>query len=316
MFNFECLISFNINHLKLNKVKKQTAFFFYLLGAYVVIQFIWWGYHLIELTKEIDSQKAIVSKKIFMIFSEGSVFLLILILGLLKIRNSIKKELRLSERQKNFLLSVTHELKTPLAANKLYLQTIVKRELEDSKRTELIEKAIIENQRLEAMIDNILNASRIESQVVQIHREKFNLSNLLKEIADRFNKSLQKNIIILDTLSNISVEADLFMIETSINNLIENALKYAGNHKEITLYLKKTIDSRIIFGVKDQGPGVPFEYQNEIFEKFVRSGNEETRSQKGTGLGLFIVAEFIRIHGGKISYKNNTPIGANFEITL
>jgi K+-sensing histidine kinase KdpD len=297
-------------------MKKQTAIFFYLLGAYVVIQFMWWGYHLIELTKEVDSQKALVSKRVFMILSEGSVFFLILILGLWKIRSSIKKELKFSERQNNFLLSVTHELKTPLAANKLYLQTIVKRDLDVTKRTELIEKAIVENQRLEVMIDNILNATRLENQVVQLHKEHLNLSDLFLQIANRFNKSLQSDLIQLETEKDIFIDADSFMIETVINNLIENALKYAGHKKRIILYLKQIENKRIVFGVKDEGPGVPLDSQTEIFEKFMRSGSEETRSQKGTGLGLFIAAEFIRIHGGRIVYKNNKPIGANFEITL
>jgi K+-sensing histidine kinase KdpD len=277
---------------------------------------MWWGYHLIELTKEVDAQKALVSKRVFMILSEGSVFFLILILGLWKIRSSIKKELKFSERQNNFLLSVTHELKTPLAANKLYLQTIVKRDLDATKRTELIEKAIAENQRLEVMIDNILNATRLDNQVVQLHKEHLNLSDLFQQIADRFNKSLQVDLMQLEIETDVYIDADSFMIETVINNLIENALKYAGHQKTIILYLKQNENKRVIFGVKDEGPGVPLDYQTEIFKKFMRSGNEETRSQKGTGLGLFIAAEFIKIHGGRIVYKNNKPLGANFEITL
>jgi len=297
-------------------MKKQTAIFFYVLGAYVVLQFAWWGYHLIELTAEIDLQKGIVSNRFFMIIGEGFVFFLILILGLWKIRSSIKKELIFSQRQNNFLLSVTHELKTPLAANKLYLQTLVKRELDSSKRNELLGKAIIENQRLEAMIDNILNASRLENQVMELHKEWFSLSDLLQGVADRFNKSLQNTIVQTDLLVDCKIEADFFMIEAIINNLVENALKYAGNKKIIVLYLQKLDNERIIFGVKDEGPGIPLEFQSEIFKKFVRSGNEETRSQKGTGLGLFIASEFIRIHGGKIRYKNNQPCGSNFEITL
>ena len=297
-------------------MKKQTAIFFYVLGAYVVLQFAWWGYHLIELTDEIDRQKGIVSNRFFMIIGEGFVFFLILILGLWKIRSSIKKELIFSQRQNNFLLSVTHELKTPLAANKLYLQTLVKRELDSSKRNELLGKAIIENQRLEAMIDNILNASRLENQVMELHKEWFSLSDLLQGVADRFNKSLQNTIVQTELLVDCKIEADFFMIEAIINNLVENALKYAGNQKIIVLYLQKLDNQRIIFGVKDEGPGIPLEFQSEIFKKFVRSGNEETRSQKGTGLGLFIAAEFIRIHGGKIRYKNNQPSGSNFEITL
>ena len=297
-------------------MKKKNAVFFYLLGAYVVLQFIWWGYHLIELTKELDSKQSIVSNRVFMIMSEGFVFFTILLIGLWKVRSSIKKELKYSVRQNNFLLSVTHELKTPLAANKLYLQTILKRELEPKKRNELIQKAVSENLRLEVMVDNILNASRIENNAIHIHKEEINLSQLLNEIAARFNKIIQKEVIKSDIEPGISIQGDKFMIETSVNNLLENAIKYAGIEESIYLYLKETEEDEVIFGVKDQGLGVPLNYQKEIFEKFVRNENEETRSQKGTGLGLFITAEFIKIHGGKISYKDNSPAGANFEIIL
>ena len=150
-------------------MKKQTAIFFYVLGFYVILQFTWWGYHLVDLTTEIEPEEKNLAKKIFMIFSEGMVFFIILMIGLWKIRSSIRKELSLSQRQNNFLLSVTHELKTPLAANKLYLQTVLKRDLETEKRNSLIQKAISENQRLEAMIDNILNASRLENQVFKVY---------------------------------------------------------------------------------------------------------------------------------------------------
>jgi two-component system, OmpR family, phosphate regulon sensor histidine kinase PhoR len=297
-------------------MKKKTVLFFYVFGAYVVLQFAWWGYHLIELTKEIGTQQATVSKRVFMIISEGSVFFLLLILGLWKIRSSMKKELKFTQRQNNFLLSVTHELKTPLAANKLYLQTVLKRDLDAAKRIELIQKAIAENVRLEGMVDHILTASRIENNVVQVHKESIDLSKLLAEIVQGFNKSFQYDLLELDGVSEVHIVADEFMIKTCVNNLIENAIKYAGTEKKVTVYLKRTTGDHIIFGVKDQGPGIKPEFVSEIFQKFVRSGNEETRSQKGTGLGLFIVSEFIRIHGGKIAYKNNETFGANFEITL
>lgn len=297
-------------------MKKKNAVFFYLLGAYVVLQFIWWGYHLIELTKELDSKQSIVSNRVFMIMSEGFVFFTILLIGLWKVRSSIKKELKYSVRQNNFLLSVTHELKTPLAANKLYLQTILKRELDSQKRNELIQKAVSENLRLEVMVDNILNASRIENNAIHLHKEEIDLSQLLNEIASRFNKILQKEVIKPEIEPGISIHGDKFMIETSVNNLLENAIKYAGIEESIYLYLRETEEDEVIFGVKDLGMGVPLKYQEEIFEKFVRNENEETRSQKGTGLGLFITAEFIKIHGGKIAYKDNSPKGANFEIIL
>jgi two-component system, OmpR family, phosphate regulon sensor histidine kinase PhoR len=294
-------------------MKKQTSIFFYLLGLYVVLQFSWWGYHLIDLTQKIETENQLITKRVIMIIGEGIVFFSILLFGFLKIKSSIKKELVYSERQKNFLLSVTHELKTPLAANKLYLQTILKHELEAEKRNELVNKAISENKRLEKMVDNILNASRIENKNIKLHIESFQLDELIHRIVLRFSKlgyPIFENIE-----ESILLSADIFMIETIINNLVENALKYGGTATSIEVYCKRN-NNTIIFGVKDTGPGVDTSFQKDMFQKFVRSGNEETRTQKGTGLGLFIVSEFVKIHRGTINYKENSPQGANFEITL
>ncbi len=281
----------------------------------MVLQFAWWGFHLIELTEELKSDSSDVSKRVIMIIGEGLVFFSILLFGLWKIRSSIKKELQLSERQNNFLLSVTHELKTPLAANKLYLQTIQKRNLDEEKRKSLMEKAIQENERLEGMIENILNASRLENNALKPHKEEINVSALFEQLAERFQKRNQQELLILNLEKDLVAKIDIFFIETIINNLLENALKYGGSSGNIELYLFRKSD-RLVFGVKDQGPGIPREEIKEVFEKFYRSGNEDTRQQKGSGLGLFIVAELVRMHQGKVNCKENTPRGANFEITL
>jgi two-component system, OmpR family, phosphate regulon sensor histidine kinase PhoR len=296
-----------------NNLKQKTALFFYLLGGYVLLQFAWWAYHLIELTQinVIDDQG--VSRKVFMILSEGLVFFLIIMIGLWQIRKSIKKELKLAKRQKNFLLSVTHELKTPLAANKLFLQTIRKRNFDLEQRNELLDKAISENVRLENMIDNILNATRLEHQTIYLNREKFQLDELLLKIVDRFEKIYQVSVIETKIQPNLSVKGDMAMIESIVVNLIENALKYAGNSAKITLSASKT-ENEYIFSIEDDGPGVPIEIQNEIFDKFMRSGNEETRTKKGTGLGLYISKEFATLNGGDILFKNATPKGAIFEV--
>jgi K+-sensing histidine kinase KdpD len=280
-----------------------------------VLQFVWWGYHLIELTEELKKEPAEIAKRITMIFGEGLVFFGILIFGLSKIRSSIIKELRLSERQNNFLLSVTHELKTPLAANKLYLQTILKRKLDEQSKTDLLQKAVQENERLELMIDNILNASRIENKALQPMKEEKNLSEIMNSVVDRFHRRNQKEFITCEIESGIVVPVDIFFMETILNNLIENAIKYGTIEKGITVYLFRK-DHDILFGVKDQGPGISKELRKQIFYKFFRAGNEETRVKKGSGLGLFIVSELVRIHNAKILYKENSPSGANFEITL
>ena len=118
-------------------MNRRTALIFYVLSAYVVIQFLWWGYHIIELTNELAKESTEISSRVRMILGEGSVFLLLLLIGIWQIRRSIRKELNLSARQNNFLLSVTHELKTPLAANKLYIQTIQKRDLSKEQTNDL-----------------------------------------------------------------------------------------------------------------------------------------------------------------------------------
>lgn len=296
-------------------MNKRTALIFYVLSVYVVVQFVWWGFHLIELTEEVGRKSNEVSNRISMVIGEGAVFLVLLLVGIWQIRRSIRKELKLSERQNNFLLSVTHELKTPLAANKLYLQTIKKRDLSKEQSNELLAKAIDENVRLERMIDNILNASRLENNRMNIEKETIDLGRFISTIQERYNSLLGESIIEIDTDTTIEIFADRFMLETIFNNLIENALKYAGKDQPITLYSFKN-DSVIEFGVKDLGPGVPKELKSEIFKKFFRVGNEEVRTQKGTGLGLFIVSQLVKMHNGTIVCEDNIPNGINFRITF
>lgn len=296
-------------------MKKQTAFFFYFLGFYVVLQFAWWAYHLVELTRELKQDDAIVSKRIIMIIGEGLVFFSILIFGLWRIRRSFQKELQLSKRQTNFLLSVTHELKTPLAANKLYLQTMQKRNLEEEQKQKFLSKAIQENERLENMIDNILNASRIENNALKPQKTETNVSELMKQIVERNQKRRQKEFITVEIENNVHFGVDELFVETILNNLIDNAKKYGFPDSKVTVYLNKR-DEHIEFGVINIGNAIPLASRKEIFEKFFRNQNEETRTQKGSGLGLFIVNELVKLHNGKIQYKETIPEGSNFQITF
>lgn len=292
-------------------MNKRTAIIFYVLSAYVVIQFVWWGFHIIQLTQELRVESPDISKRIVMILGEGAVFLLILNLGIWQIRRSIVKELRLQERQKNFLLSVTHELKTPLASNKLYLQTILKRDLNREQSVELVKKAIGENARLEQIIDNILNASRLESKMLEIKREEINMEQLFHYVAERLSAIYPDLKYTLHITDNQPLLADRFLMETVFFNLLENAAKYGGTDNEIVLY--RNADS---IGVRDQGPGIESTQSAEIFKKFYRIGNEDTRAQKGSGLGLFIVDQIVRLHGYQIACLPNEGGGADFKISL
>lgn len=296
-------------------MKKPTTFFFYLLGVYVVLQFSWWGFHLIQLTKELGTTDAVINKRIGMIIGEGMVFLLILFVGMWRIKRSIQKEHDLSKQQNNFLLSVTHELKTPLASTKLYLQTLLKRNFEAEKREELLHKALAENQRLEEIVESILISARIENRAFKIHKERFKVLEEIQKLADRYTQKLGFDWIRIEAEQDYLLETDLFMFQTILVNLLENALKYAGTNEKVIIKIQAHLEG-VRIQLIDCGPGIPQEQQERIFQKFVRLENEETRSKKGTGLGLYIVKEFTRLCGGQIKYKANQPTGAIFELTL
>ena len=250
-----------------------------------------------------------------MVVGEGAVFFLMLLLGLWKIRSSIRKEFELSQRQNNFLLSVTHELKTPIAANKLYLQTIQKRNPSEEMRSDLLNKALKENQRLEHLIDNILNAARVENRALQPIKESVDLNHFINALVVQFRKRYPTATIEVLHAPHKTVHFDVFMIETVLSNLVDNAVKYSQENAQIQINASLT-DTQVLLTVSDVGIGIKQEDQAAIFSKFYRIGNEETRTQKGSGLGLFIAQEFLKLHGGSIQYKQNSPTGSVFQLTL
>lgn len=294
-------------------MKQRTAIFFYSLGIYVVLQFLWWGYHLIDLSEQVIALDTEAKSKVLMIVGEGSVFFLILLFGLWKIRTSIKKELGLSNRQNNFLLSVTHELKTPIASNRLYLQTLLKRStLSEEKKQEILNAALKENKRLQEMIDNILTATQLDNSVLSLNTQEENIEELLQVILAKFNYHRCD----VDLRNGIArkINIDRMLVEIMLSNLLENAVKY-GDGKAVVIELKD-LGGAIEIAISDQGEGIERDQVQKIFEKFYRVGNEETRTQKGTGLGLYIVSELAKIHNGKVLYEPNLPKGSTFKIIL
>lgn len=296
-------------------MKKKANFFLVLLIIYVLLQFTWWGNLLIRLNSQVAISESDFQRRVWMIIGEGSVFMVLLLLGILKIRQVILKEISLTQRQSNFLLSVTHELKTPISSVKLFLQTMYKHELPEEKKSDLLKKALDENERLGLLIDNILHASRVENKSLQVVNGNFDLSELLMTIVDRFHKRQSSEFILMEFEKEQQFFGDPFIIEMIVVNLLENACKYAGLSSNICLFMRKT-NTHLVFGVKDEGPGIPVSERDSVFYKFYRIGNEETRQKQGSGLGLFIAAEFALLQGGTITCKENNPKGTIFEVTL
>ena len=316
----------------------RTLILFYVLVGYVIVQFIWWAYAIIQLNHEIyilkneiinlqnlSSEKYYFSlkqlhqkldKRKLMVLTEGGVFLLILLWGIWLVRRSFIREMQLSRQQKNFLMSVTHELKSPIAAVKLQLETLLRHSIEKEKKDWILNNAINDTDRLNQLIENILVSANIDNAAYPIHKENINLTELLKNKINKLNTSLGEKVSINSTIQeDVWFNCDKLAMISIINNLLENAIKYSSNDKQsmIFIHLKKETDN-IVFSVADNGIGISDEEKKLIFNKFYRSGKEETRQTKGTGLGLFITDFFVKKHDGKITVKNNQPQGSVFEV--
>jgi signal transduction histidine kinase len=295
--------------------KTKAAYWLYFLGAYVIIQFIWWGYHLIQLSSSVPQQDVQLSKRVGMVLGEGAVFLLILSFGIYRIRKSISKELAFQQQQQNFLLTITHELKTPIAALKLYIQTLQKHNLSEEKKDVILKGALEENERLSNLIENILNASKAENKLFQIQKEEVDLVTLSNAIIHRYHTRFNTALIDLNAPARVIGSFDQHMLETILINLLENAIKYGGLQQHIHIEIEK-LDRVVAIKIADEGPGIAATERLHIFEKFYRIGSEETRKQAGSGLGLYIVAEYVRLHNGSIRCFENTPKGSIFELIL
>ena len=254
-------------------------------------------------------------KRWLMISSEGAVFVFLLLLGGYQIRKTLKKETALSQQQKNFLLSVTHELKSPIASTKLQLQTLQKHELDRAKQKEIIANAISDTERLNNLVENILLAAKIENTAFPLNKEEYNLSEYITEGLNQTIKSFNHpQKVVLNIQPNIKMKIDRTSFPSIILNLFENAVKYSPANSTITIGLKSS-NGKTILSVADEGEGISNEEKANIFQKFYRVGNEEVRKTKGTGLGLYIVNYLVEQHNGVITVKDNSPNGSVFEVT-
>jgi two-component system, OmpR family, phosphate regulon sensor histidine kinase PhoR len=299
-------------------VKRGTRILFYVLSAYVLIQFLWWAYYLTSLA--VDSVSSSVqedhSNKVWMIIGEGGVFLLLLFSGMIIVYRNLSKEARIARAERNFFLSVTHELKTPLASTKLLLQTLRTKSLEQSKQHELLDAALEENDRLANLTENILLAARLEHSGSILQKQPFDYSSLVENIASSFRKGAGRfHTIITEIETNIIINGDESALTSVVSNLLDNACKYSKAHSEIRLNLTK-VNGEVILTVADQGVGMPDVELAHVFKKFYRAGDERTRTTKGTGLGLFIVERIARWHSAVIKVTPNKPNGCIFTLSF
>ena len=255
------------------------------------------------------------SRQRFMILGEGSVFILLLLLGLLAVRRVFSKEMQLVRQQHNFMLSITHELRSPLSSIKLSLQTLSIRKLEIEKSEKLINNSLVDIDRLESLVDNILFAAKIEYDEPGFSNEEINVSEITQLALERFAQN-KKNIRILDQVKpDLYLNVDPSGFTSVLINLVENAIKYSEASTNVSVSLTDD-DSHVYLAVADNGIGIADEEKVRVFDKFYRVGSEDTRRTKGTGLGLYIVKRFVEIYKGDISIEDNKPMGSVFKLSF
>jgi two-component system, OmpR family, sensor histidine kinase CiaH len=318
----------------INKKKRLaiiTIAYWFLL-AYLIAALAWWFIELWQQNKEMylfkkellqqnDPSFELMNIRITLerdrnnaqYIGEGLMFLLLTLAGAIFVYRATRRQIRFNAQQQNFMMAVTHELKTPIAITKLNLETLSRHQLDQALQKTIIAKTLQETNRLNDLCNNILLSSQLDSGGFMLNKENVNLSQLLQQTVDDFRHRFQKRLIYADIQENLFFQADNLLLQLALNNLVENALKYTPAEKKIGVSL---IDNakNILISISDEGPGIPETEKKKIFEKFYRIGEETTRQTKGTGLGLYLTRKIVEDHLGSVFVEDNSPTGSIFVI--
>ncbi len=326
--------------------KKQLRILSYTVMVYMLLAFSWWSVLLLKKNKEAFNYKAWYTelqmekagklpidgdfektpdyqliKEEFdgqrnMIIGEGVVFVITIVVGIWLVNNAYHRQMIAANQRRNFLLSITHELKSPIASIKLVLETFRKRKGLSEKQTDkLCQNGLEEADRLHQLVNDLLLGAKMEKSY-RPNRQSIQLEPFFKKLIQQFT-SFQKNASInLNVAANMSpISFDKQGLEAVTTNLLSNAVKYSTGIAQIDLIVYEE-NSKVFIEFRDQGIGIPDDEKKRIFQKFYRIGNEDTRKTKGTGLGLYIVDEIVKAHGGAIQVMDNQPTGTIFQLQL
>lgn len=301
--------------------------------AYIIAALIWWYIaltrqnekmvelrlsHLVYNGKNNEAEKQKIyddqKRKRAQYIGEGSIFFLLISAGAIFVYRSLISQFRIIEQQQNFMIAITHELKTPIAVTKLNLETLQKRKLDELQQQRLLGNTLQEANRMNALCNNMLLSSQIEAGGYQTANEEIDFSSIVKDCVEDFKTRYPQRIILDNIANDVFVNGDSLLLQMAINNLIDNALKYSGKEGKVTV--KLTRSNRIELQVSDDGPGITDDEKGNVFRKFYRLGNEATRRSKGTGLGLYVTSKIVAAQDGQIFIIDNKPKGCIFVFKL
>jgi len=277
------------------------------------------GYGVVVRPGRVEQLVAQRNASIRMFAAEGATFLCILLAGTVLILRSARREMELMRQQANFLSAVTHELKSPLASLRLFIETLQLRELPPDKRGHFLANMRADVDRLEGLVNNILAVARLDSGRFVVHVEPGDLGRDVADVAAALDKDPpQRHLAVELDLPAEPVQAryDLGVLKTVLRNLLDNAGKYGGADKPVRVAVARQ-GERAIIEVVDQGIGLAAEEQEKIFQKFYRVGDEMVRQTEGSGLGLYLARELIRQVGGTLTAESpGVGHGSTFRVSL
>lgn len=245
---------------------------------------------------------------------EGVTFLLLIIIGAFFLYRAVRHQFKLQQQQQNFMMAITHELKTPISITRLNLETLQKYQLSEQQRQKLFQVTLQETARLDSLINNILISAQLEGGAYPAAKESLDFSALVNDVLKQFGNRYPNRNIITAVEPDIDIDGDPLLLKLLVSNLLENANKYSPKETPITCRLY--MDGAIKLQVMDEGVGIADEEKPFVFKQFYRIGNEQIRNTKGTGLGLYISKKIAASHHAAITISNNKPQGSIFTVVF
>jgi signal transduction histidine kinase len=249
----------------------------------------------------------------------GAVFFLLVIVGLVWLCAWLVREMRLNQSQRAFLDAVTHEMKTPLASLRLYLDTIARHDPDAHRRREFLGNMRNDVERLDHTVEQVLAAARAEEPGRRAERRAVRLADVLDESIARIQSQhrLPDGAISIDPGPDTKVYGDASELGVVFRNLLENAVKYSHDPVEVRVRVRPAGEGRVQVEISDRGIGIPAGELRKIFQRFYRAGRDVRRTAAGLGLGLFIVRSLVRRQGGRVEARSEGHgAGSRFVVTL
>lgn len=248
----------------------------------------------------------------------GTAFLVFVLVGVVLYLRLSVETINLNRRQSNFIDSVTHELKSPLASLKLYLQTFERCRVRPEEQQSFVRYMLDDVERLDTLINHLLDAARLDHRIVDTEAEQVDLAEVLDTCVEGvcLRYRVARDVVRLEAES-LPVRARTVDLDLVFRNLIDNAVKYAGERPAVEITAQRAANGQAVVRISDNGKGIPSDLRRKIFGRFFRVGEELERETPGLGLGLYIVRTMVRRLKGKIRVRDREGgSGTTFEVTV